>query len=45
MQPIDEGRFQEILDLDEDDEPFAWGMVLEYLDQAKVTFEQMEEAM
>lgn len=41
------GTFQQILDLDEDGEPydFAWDVVLEYLTQAETTFDEMEAAM
>ena len=47
IQPIDMETFQQILELDEDNESydFAWEMASAYLDQAETTFEEMEEAM
>lgn len=46
-QPIDMETFQQILELDEDGESydFAWEMASAYMDQAEVTFEEMEGAM
>ena len=47
IQPIDMETFNQILELDEDDDScdFAWEMVSAYMEQAETTFEEMEAAM
>lgn len=51
IQPIDMETFQQILELDDDeddeDEPygFAWEMATAYFTQAEDTFKDMSEAM
>jgi len=46
-QPIDMEIFEQILELDEDGEPyeFAWEMAEAYFTQAETTFEEMKEAI
>jgi len=47
IQPINMETFDQILELDEDGEPydFAWEMAEAYFDQAETTLEEMEAAM
>lgn len=43
---IDEGTFEQILEMDDDDErEFSKGIVYGFFDQAKTTFEKMEKAV
>jgi len=45
--PIDEETFNQIVELDEDDDTydFSWGMASAYFSQVKSTFEEMNQAL
>jgi osomolarity two-component system phosphorelay intermediate protein YPD1 len=45
--PIDEETFNQIVELDEDDDTydFSWGMASAYFSQVKTTFEEMDQAL
>ena len=45
--PIDEETFNQIVELDEDDDTydFSWGMASAYFSQVQTTFEEMIEAL
>ena len=47
LPSIDMETFNQIIDLDEDDETydFSWGMAWAYFSQAKSTFEEMNQAL
>lgn len=42
---VDKAVFEQLLEMDDEDEKFSQGVVFNYFDQAKDTFKEMDEAL